>query len=73
MKCSIKNCPGEYDLREITHTLRQNGRVVMIDHVPAEVCDVCGDILVQPETVRHLESLLKDAPPASSALLYEYA
>ena len=73
MKCSIKNCPGEYDSREITHTVRHKGRVVVIDHVPAEVCDVCGDLLVRPETFRHLESLLKSAQPASSAPLYEYA
>ena len=73
MKCSIKNCPGEYDSRAITHTVRQRGQVAVIDHVPAEICDVCGDVLLRPETIRHLESLLKGAQPASSAPLYEYA
>ena len=73
MKCNIKNCPGEYELRAITHTVRKNGRVVVIDHVPAEVCDVCGDVLLRPETLRQLASLLKRAQPASSAPLYEYA
>jgi YgiT-type zinc finger domain-containing protein len=72
MKCSIKNCPGEYERRAITHTVRQNGRVVVIDHVPAEVCTVCGDVLLQPETIRQLESLLKRAQPTSSVPLYEY-
>ena len=73
MKCSLKNCPGEYKLRAITHTVRQGGHVVVIDHVPAEVCDVCSDVLLRPETIRRLESLLKRAQPASSAPLYEYA
>ena len=73
MKCSIKECPGEYELRAITHTVRQNGRVVVIDHVPAEVCDVCGDVLLRPETIRQLESLLKRAEPTRSVPLYEYA
>lgn len=73
MKCSIKGCPGESETRAITHTLRQSGRVVVIDHVPAEVCDVCGDVLLRPETIRQLESLLQRAQPASSAPLYEYA
>ena len=73
MKCSIKNCPGEYEPRAIAQTLRQHGRVVVIDHVPADVCDVCGDELLQPETIRQLESLLKRAQPASSAPLYEFA
>jgi YgiT-type zinc finger domain-containing protein len=73
MKCNIKNCPGEYEPRTITHTVRQNGRVVVIDHVPAEVCDVCGDVLLRPETIRQLELLLKRAQPASSAPVYEFA
>ena len=73
MKCSTKNCPGEYELSTITHTVRQSGRVVVIDHVPAEICDVCGDVLLRPETIRQLEALLKRAQPANSAPLYEYA
>jgi aspartate carbamoyltransferase regulatory subunit len=36
MKCNIKGCPGEYEPRTITHTVRQGGRGVVIDHVPAE-------------------------------------
>jgi len=73
MKCSIENCPGEYEPRAITHTVRHNGRVVVIDHVPAEICHVCGDVLLRPETIRQLESLLKQTPPANSVPLYEYA
>ena len=73
MKCSIKGCPGEYEPSVITHTLRQDGRVAVIDHVPAEVCNVGGDTLLQPKTIRQLEALLKRAQPASSVPLYEYA
>jgi YgiT-type zinc finger domain-containing protein len=56
MKCSIKGCPGEYEARVITHTVRPGGHVVVIDHVPAEVCSVCGDTLLQPKTIRQLEA-----------------
>lgn len=73
MKCSIKGCPGDYESRVITHTVRRGGRVVVIDHVPAEVCNGCGDTLLQPKTIRQLETLLKRAQPASSVPLYEYA
>ena len=73
MKCSIKGCPSEYEPRAITHTVRRSGHVVVIDHVPAEVCNLCGDVLLRPETLRQLESLLKRAQPASLAPLYEYA
>ena len=49
MKCSIEGCPGEYEERKIVHTVRHQGQVTVIDHVPAEVCPVCGDVLLNPE------------------------
>ena len=48
----IEGCPGEYEQREVVHTVRQGDRIIVIDHVPAEVCNVCGDVLFTPETVR---------------------
>jgi HTH-type transcriptional regulator/antitoxin MqsA len=74
MKCSLAGCPGEYEERSITHTVRVRGQVIVIDHVPAKVCDVCGDTLLSLETVRRLEALLQaDLPPAKTVPLYEYA
>ena len=74
MKCSIQGCPGEYGERKIVHVVRENDRVIVIDHVPAEVCSVCGDVLLRPETVRRIEELLRSRPrPASTVPLYEYA
>jgi YgiT-type zinc finger domain-containing protein len=59
MKCSIQGCRGQYQSREITHRVHHQGRIVVINHVPAEVCSVCGDVLMKPETVRHVEDLLQ--------------
>ena len=74
MKCSIQGCPGEYEQRTIVHTVKHRGKVIVIDHVPAEVCGVCGDVLLTPETVRRIEALLETAPPASRSVpLYEFA
>jgi len=74
MKCSFDGCPGEYEEKKIVHTVRHNGQVIVIDHVPAEVCSVCGDVLLKPETVRRIEELLKTAAsPASTVPLYEYS
>ncbi|MCK4385854.1 MAG: YgiT-type zinc finger protein [candidate division Zixibacteria bacterium] len=54
--------------------MRHRGRVIVIDHVPAEVCSVCGDVLLKPETVRHIETLLRTTTrPAGTVPLYEYA
>lgn len=74
MKCTVQGCPGEYEARMVVQTLRHQGNVVVIDHVPAEVCSVCGDVLFAPETVRRIEKLLQEAPqPAKAVPLYEFA
>lgn len=74
MKCSIQGCPGEYELKNVVQTIRRDGQVIVIDHVPAEVCGVCGDVLFNPETVRRIEKLLATAPtPDRTAPVYEFA
>lgn len=74
VKCTLEGCSGEYEERKIVHTVRHRGQVIVIDHVPAEVCPVCGDVLLKPETVRQIETLLRTARrPAGTVPLYEYA
>ena len=59
LKCSIDGCPGEFEAKEVTHTVRRDGQLIVIDHVPAEVCSFCGDVLLNLDTVRRIESLLE--------------
>ena len=74
MKCTITSCPGEYEERKIIHPVRHENQVIIIDHVPADVCSVCGDTLLKPETVRQIENVLQTAPhPARTVPVYEYA
>lgn len=74
MNCSIEGCPGTYEERLVVHTVRYHGQVIVIDHVPAEVCSVCGDVLLKPETVRRIEQLLRNSTePTRTIPLYEYA
>ena len=74
MICSITGCPGEYEDRKILHTVRYQGQVMVIDHVLAEVCSVCGDVLLKPDTVSQMEEIIKKpARSSESAPLYEYA
>ena len=74
MKCGIEGCPGEYEERLIVHTVCHCGQIVVIGHIPAEVCSVCGDVLLRPETVRRIGALLRTAAfPARRVPLYEYA
>ncbi len=73
MKCSVASCPGEYEERKIAHTVRRNGQLIVIDHVPAQVCCTCGDVLLAAGTIRRIEALLKTtAEPVGTAPLYEY-
>lgn len=73
MKCSIKGCPGDYEEEHIIHTVQYHGEVVVIEHVPAEVCSICGDVLMKPETVRGIEDLLREKrPPVKRVPMYEY-
>jgi len=46
----------------------------VFENVAAEVCDVCSDILLEPETIRHLEDLLKRNPePEKHIPVYSYS
>jgi len=74
MKCSIQGCPGEYEKKKIVHTVQHKGKVIVINHVPAEVCTECGDVLLKPATVRRIETLLvARGKPAGTVPLYEFA
>ncbi len=74
MKRSIDGCPGEYEAKSIMHTVRRRGQVIVIDHVPAEVCSFCGDVLLNLDTVRRIERLLEeDRQQATTVPLYEFA
>ena len=73
MRCSIEGCPGEYEQREVVHTIHQGDRIIVIDHVPAEVCTICGDVLFTPETVRKIEAIRRTtAPPTRTVPLYDF-
>jgi YgiT-type zinc finger domain-containing protein len=74
MKCSVENCLGEYEPREVVHTVHHGQHILVIDHVPALVCDRCGDVLLTPETVRRIELLRRGAgTPTGTVPLYDFA
>jgi YgiT-type zinc finger domain-containing protein len=74
MKCSIQGCPGRYEAERIVHTLHRGKDIFVFEHVPAEICFVCGDTLLMPETIQHLETLLcAKGKPGRIVPIYEYA
>ena len=73
MRCSIDGCPGEYEQREVVHTVHQGNQIIVIERVPAEVCSICGDVLFTPDTVRQIERLRHTVtPPIRTVPLYDF-
>jgi YgiT-type zinc finger domain-containing protein len=73
MKCRIQGCPGEYENKLILHTVKRGSEVLVFEDVPAEVCNICSDMLLAPETVRHLERLIRQkSKPGRYAPVYLY-
>jgi hypothetical protein len=74
MNCSIQGCPGHYEAKLIVHTVKRGAEVFVFEKVPAEVCTICSDMLLAPETVRHLEKMLdQKTKPGRFAPVYAYA
>lgn len=74
-QCSVQGCPGAYERRSVVHTTRYKGKIVVIDDVPAEVCPGCGDVLFTPETVEHVQRIVRERirPVAHRVPVYHYA
>jgi len=74
MKCSIADCPGEYEQKEVVRAIQQGDRIIVVEHIPAEVCDMCGDVLFTPETIERLEILRRTTTPSQRSVpLYKFA
>ena len=74
--CHKNDCPGGLEECLITHTVRHEGELVVIDRVPAEVCDACGETLLMLETVRKIDRMVREREgltPSSTVPLYEFA
>ena len=71
MNCSIRGCSGHYEKKFIPHVLKHKGEFVVLENVPAEVCSVCGDILMSLDTAEAIESVLKSSSkPLKTVPLY---
>jgi YgiT-type zinc finger domain-containing protein len=60
MKCIVETCSGEYEDRDIAHSMEVKGELIVIDNVPALVCPVCGNVLMAEETVAALSRIVAE-------------
>ena len=55
-KCPL--CGGRLLDRRITHPQLYQGKIVILENVPAEVCGQCGEVLIRPEVLDRLQELV---------------
>ena len=71
MKCDL--CDGEYQEKVVVRSYRWHGKTIVIEDVPALVCDRCGDTLIQEGTFAAIDELLKkEAKPQQYAPVYRF-
>ena len=61
---------------EVTYTLQRAGKVYLIEHVPARVCRETGEQYFAPETVEHIQALIKSRKEPDKTIetpVYQYA
>ena len=61
---------------EVTYTLEDGGKFFLIEHVPARVCRETGEQYFAPETVEHIQTLIKSRQRPTKVIeipVYEYA
>jgi YgiT-type zinc finger domain-containing protein len=73
MRVSIKETMVE---AEVTYALEHDGKFVIIEHVPARVCRETGEQYFSPETVEHIQALIKGGKKPDKMIetpVYDYA
>ena len=69
-KCTLCS-GGQYLDKHIVFSSRRGDQLVVIEGVPALVCDVCGDRIITEETAREIERVATGTP-IDSAPLYHF-
>jgi YgiT-type zinc finger domain-containing protein len=61
---------------EVTYTLEHGGKFYLIQHVPARICRETGEQYFAPETVEHIQALIRCKKTPEKVIetpVYEYA
>ncbi|MEW6360329.1 MAG: YgiT-type zinc finger protein [Planctomycetota bacterium] len=61
---------------QVTYTLQVGGKFYIVEKVPARVCRETGEQFFSPETVEHIQALIKGRKPPVRVIetpVYEYA
>ncbi len=75
MTCSVCSS-DEYHERLVRYSLDYDGRLVVVENVPARVCDRCGEVGVAAEVVDRLQQTVwsnQQPHRTVETQVYEYA
>jgi YgiT-type zinc finger domain-containing protein len=62
--------------QDVTYTLEYDGKFYLIEHVPARICRETGEQYFLPETVEHIQALIKSKKVPEKVIetpVFEYA
>jgi YgiT-type zinc finger domain-containing protein len=45
--------------KQVTYTIEVDGRIIVIEHVPARVCAETGEQFFSPETVERIHAIIR--------------
>ncbi len=61
---------------KVTYTVEPDGKILIIENVPARVCTQTGEQYFAPETVEHIQSIVKGGQKPDGVMetpVYDYA
>ena len=53
-------CKGTVNAERVTHVHRWAGRFIILEDVPAEVCQQCGEVYLAPEALKAMDRLARE-------------
>lgn len=66
MECTL--CHGRMAAKTITYSQFFEGQFILVENVPAWVCEQCGDTLFEPDVVEKLQNYIWSHPEPVRAL-----
>jgi YgiT-type zinc finger domain-containing protein len=71
MKCLY--CGGTLKRGRVSYAVNRNGYHLIVDNVPARVCQQCGEALFDEQTVEAIQVVLRELDSKVETLLAEAA
>jgi YgiT-type zinc finger domain-containing protein len=68
MNSTCNVCHGHVEIKLTTYTQWFEGRLIVVENVPAWVCTQCGETYYDPEVVERLQSVIWSAETPSRVI-----